>query len=163
MSHLKNALILLAGLVVGWLGSYALFNPPGSGPTVEQREQFADRYRELERRLKFESRLRQATSATIASWSHPTPLVVNDPADLQKLQLALRIKSTRSDIQGGDDRPTIHFHLADGTTFECSFDTRTILGSADGQAILEDGALLDLVNALVSKKEGRPVDLLKDK
>jgi hypothetical protein len=166
MRYLPNVLMFTAAVAVAAVVSAGvgfLFVPVKTverGPTVEEQQQFVDRNRQLEIRLKFESRLRQATSATIISGSHP-PLVVNDPAELQKLQLALRIKSTSSGVEGADDAPTVRFHLANGTLFECDFYTPTTLGSSDGQAILEDTAFLDLVNELVSKKEGRKIDVLK--
>jgi hypothetical protein len=95
-------------------------------------------------------------------------LEVSDPKDVQAMVDAFRVKEGWYVAVGLAPTGVIRFHLADGSTVEYAFmraDQLTrgqVPESRPAHIVLRDNALYDLVNKLVSKKEGRPIDVLKN-
>jgi hypothetical protein len=90
-------------------------------------------------------------------------LDVSDPKEVTALIEALRVKGVWRVFVGLAFQGRVEFHLADGSTATfCFIGPQQVEWGGHGRVDLSDRAFYDLVNKLLSKKEGRPIDVLKD-
>jgi hypothetical protein len=94
-------------------------------------------------------------------------LEVSDSKDVQAIVDAFRVKESCYGAVGSMPAGMLDFQLADGTSVTYGFVRAdqlargSIPASEPANFFLRDTALYDLVNKLLSKKERRPIDVLK--
>jgi hypothetical protein len=105
-------------------------------------------------------------------------LDVSDPKDVQAIVDAFHVKQSHFGAVGMLPAGMLDFHLADGSSVTYGFVRADQLargkipagrvadfvfdGARPAHFFLRDTSLYDLVNKLLSKKEGRPIDVLKN-
>jgi hypothetical protein len=88
-------------------------------------------------------------------------LDVADAKEVQPLVDAFKVRRTSKASIKLAFPAMVDFHLADGSSVQCWFVEAEQLQCQHFQVYLRDRAFYDLVNKLVSNKEGRPIDVLK--
>jgi hypothetical protein len=90
-------------------------------------------------------------------------ITISDPKEVRALIEALRVKSVWRVFVLLAFQGRVEFHLADGSTATfCFIGPQQVEWGGHGRVDLSDRAFYDLVNKLLSKKEGRPIDVLKN-
>jgi hypothetical protein len=89
---------------------------------------------------------------------------ITDSKDLKALTDAFRIKEVRRMWTKLAALAAVEFHLADGSSEKFWYQAPEMLQwqGDHGRVDLQGRAFYDLVNKLLSKKEGRPIDVLKN-
>ena len=112
--------------------------------------------------------LRNARSVTIVYSStmrlYDHEVKITDPKDVKALTDAFRVKEVRTVWAKLAAYGAVEFHLADGTSekFWCQHPQKLIWQGDHGTVTLQGRGFYELVNKLVSEKEGRPIDVLKN-
>jgi hypothetical protein len=85
---------------------------------------------------------------------------IADAQDVRSLVEAFQVRRTEHNWLKLAFPAMIEFHLADDSSVQCWFVDAARVECKEHQLYLRDRAFYDLVNKLVSKKEGRPIDVL---
>ena len=137
-------------------------------PDPEKVRQIAAEYFELKRQLQLERQLRRVKSVTIRYMGRATPfssqltLTISDRKEVQALLDTFQVRETDPSSLGLDPAGAVDFRLSDGSVLSLAFAHETqLMLEGGGQLYLKDRAFYDKVNGLLSKRAGRPMDVLK--
>jgi hypothetical protein len=86
---------------------------------------------------------------------------VSNAKDVQALVETFQVRSTHRLMLAAAFPGMVEFHLGDGSSVKCWFKEPDRVECQEYQVYLRDRAFYELVNKLISKKEGRPTDILK--
>ena len=87
---------------------------------------------------------------------------VSNAEDVQRLVDAFQVQRTGRGLLAAAFPGMVEFHLADGSKVRCWFvKPDWVEWDSQGELYLRDRTFYDRVNALLSRKEGHPIDILK--
>jgi hypothetical protein len=160
---MKNAIFFVAGIAIGAALAVAVLMPPSPPQASSPPEQWKRERRVLEAQLQFERQLRQVKSLTLTHEGFGDKVAISDPSELKALLDTFQVRAMDLGAVGLEPNYTMQLALRDGSTLETEFidDTMIGLASKPGMLIyLKDRAFYNKVNAILSKRAGRSIDVI---